>query len=497
MIERCPICPGDYLPIPGDGPQPCPILLIAERPGQDENKNNRVFCGATGQELDRTYLPLASLSRSDVRVANCVLCWAANNRTPGDKEIFGCAGRFLRREIGETSPELIVLMGASACRLDSSIDLSRHHGRIRRGRIFDWSGWIIPMFHPSIGLHEGRWMQILLEDWAQIAKYVEGQRAPIITPPTYDFHIVQNREELDHAVSTCGEYGEWIATDTESYGKDDFSVQFAPVDASAPGDVCRSAGQKHNTKPVTARAYMVLARDRPLFIQAAHRLAHHSLILHNAVADLDLLESAAQLPVLAYRDTMQEAFHQGNLPQGLKELTYRLFDIESESWKEIVRPASIDALQQWLVEALLIAQADLQKDKLTAMGTCVCGHGKARHIPDCKSCSCCNFIPRVKQELVQGSTEALIRRLISHTAPTVEYDPWDRLYSWRDESAADYSHIAARIGPYPILGIGNCTLSRAKQYACGDAYWTGRVAVELGRRVNSGLFQIYSGDRDA
>jgi hypothetical protein len=57
------------------------------------------------------------------------------------------------------------------------------------------------------------------------------------------------------------------------------------------------------------------------------------------------------------------------------------------------------------------------------------------------------------------------------------------------------AHIEGRIGPYPILGIGNCSMEQAVAYAVGDADWTGRVAVELERRRGES-FKIYEGDRD-
>ena len=53
---------------------------------------------------------------------------------------------------------------------------------------------------------------------------------------------------------------------------------------------------------------------------------------------------AAEYASGRYRDTMQEAFHLGNLPQGLKALTYRLFRHTMTSYEETVRPASIRAL---------------------------------------------------------------------------------------------------------------------------------------------------------
>ena len=58
---------------------------------------------------------------------------------------------------------------------------------------------------------------------------------------------------------------------------------------------------------------------------------------------------------------------------------------------------------------------------------------------------------------------------------------FDRIRS-DDANHYSISHIEARLGPYPILGIGNAPLDRAVAYACGDADWTGQAAAELARR---------------
>lgn len=454
-IERCPVCPAKYLPIHGDGPQPAPILLIGERPGGDENKRHQVFVGKTGMELDLTYLPLAGLHREDVRICNSVLCWADGNRTPTDKEVQGCTGCFLPRELEATCPEIVVLMGGRACSLVPDIKLEIHHGRPRRASLMGWSGWIVPMYHPAIGLHEGRWMTQLLEDWEYLGYWAPRERHwtqfPIIEPPK--FKLVERAEDLHEYFS-----GYPIAVDTENHGPSPYSIQISPVAVdSGRGGI----------------SGMVLASNKQVIGLAGEYLRDRTVCLHKADHDLDVMEQMG-IRHGYYRDTMQEAFHQGNLPQGLKALTYRLFGQEMTSWEDVVWPASINALLDWLVEAMLVARQDLCVIERVQLKT------------------------KVRETVKRGPMEALCTRLIQHSRPASEYDPWERLTAyWLDEANDRYiAHVEARIGHYPILGIGNCSIPQAVSYACSDAYWTGRVAVELERRRNSGLYRIADGDWD-
>jgi hypothetical protein len=221
------------------------------------------------------------------------------------------------------------------------------------------------------------------------------------------------------------------------------------------------------------------------------------VVFHHAGHDIEVLRRMG-VQVKQYRDTMQEAFHQGNLPQGLKTLVYRLFRRTMTSWEDTVRPASVNALLGWLTEALVIARLDLYSTKTKEYKTCVCSHSLKAHYTDTHAakCLCRDYTPRTEQEQVPGDAESLFRRLLSHTNESSEYDPWERLADWRQESEREVSHVESRIGPWPILGIGNCTEAQAIRYAVGDADETGQVAVELERRRQEGKWEIAEGDED-
>ena len=468
----CPSCPRKYRPLPGDGPQPARFLCVAERPGFNENKTGRVLVGKAGQEQDETYLPLAGLRRRDIRCTNAVQCWADSNRTPNAKEILSCASHHLPQEIRDTDPEVIFLLGSSPCTLCPGIRLDMHHGRPQHtskvGDLFGWQGWIVPMYHPALGLHEGRWMTQLLEDWANVMDELD---APGDEPePEVDYRIATS---IDGMAAH-----DLIACDTEDHGGTPWSVQLS-------------------WRP--RQGVLIKAEDKEMLAHLADWLLRgdFEVAFHHAGHDLEVLRRMG-IVVPRYRDTMQEAFHQGNLPQGLKTLVYRLFRRTMTSWEDTVRPASVNALLGWLTEALVIARLDLYSTKVKEYKTCMCGHSLKAHYTEKHeaNCPCRDYTPRTEIEQVPGSAESLFRRLLSHTDENSEYDAWSRLADWRQESEHELCHVESRIGPWPILGIGNCTEAQAIRYAVGDADETGQVAVELERRRREGRFEIADGDED-
>ena len=69
-MSRCSVC-NPILKVCRDyGPYPSDVLFLSKKPGRQEAFMGRIQVGDTGQELDRTYLPLAGLERGEVRCEN-------------------------------------------------------------------------------------------------------------------------------------------------------------------------------------------------------------------------------------------------------------------------------------------------------------------------------------------------------------------------------------------------------------------------------------------
>lgn len=348
----------------------------------------------------------------------------------------------------------MILMGGSACKMVPTIRLDTHHGFPQWGRLFDWEGWILPMYHPALGLHESRWMTQILEDWERFGELLQADSFDIgLKEYETDYRRIGYWRELKSYLD-CYEAVIKLSTDTEDHGGVPWSIQLS-------------------THPGSGR--LILAEDKESIGYLSHwtRESSADWILHNSPHDLDILARFGVEPT-RFRDTMQEAYHLSNVPQGLKPLVYRLFGFTMTSWEDVVRPYSIEELIQWIVEARDIAIADLSLIEVKRLKT------------------------KIKETVKKGPMQTLLDRLLLHTSVKSEYDPWLRLKEFWAEDANEWmtAHIEARIGRYPILGIANAPIGRAVQYACGDADWTGQVADELERRRAPELWSIAQDDAD-
>jgi len=452
-VDPCPNCPRHFRAIGGDGPRPARILCIAERPGRMENNFGRVLCGDTGDEYDGLYLTLAGLDRSQVRACNTVLCWAVDNRTPKDHEIRHCAQHHIPEELAMTNPEIVILMGASACSLVPGIRLEMMHGipqHTRKvGDLFGWNGWLIPMYHPSLGMHESRWMKILMDDWEALGPILRNgcEFDPPPHPKVYKW--CRTRESVDGYFVQHALTGFETGVDTESHGGRLWSVQASCA-------------------PHTG----ILVRTTDPDAVDALRFWIDGCWMHNAAYDQEELRKIGLRTRIA-GDTMQRSFHLGDKPQGLKALVYRLFRHTMTSYEETVRPASIRALQDWFCEAIQVAVSDLSFVETVKMKT------------------------KTKTVVHKGEFESLLTRLMRHTDINADYDPWERLDAFYKDELNHWMIpvIESRVGPYPILGIDNCDMATAIDYAVGDADWTGQTATELAIRRKD-AFRIHESDRD-
>lgn len=529
MTARCPDCPTqDFLPIIGSGPIPCPILGLGERPGRREMERNAVFCGPTGEELDQTYLPLANLYRSEIRIENICRCYALGNRAPTNKEIFSCARFFLPNVLKRVQPELIILMGGSAHRIvdqigDRKVRVDMMHGRPFQASLLDglWTGWIWSSYHPSLGMHDTSKMSDLMDDFRNLAGWRSGEW----TPPEpgevkKDYALIETasalRSYLQAGTNFQRDQGHGFgipgvirsATDTERHGSAMWSTQVS-------------------LRPHSARLLRYLPGDsvsRSIFDEFLRwqQETRAEIVLHNAPQDLDAMGKMGVEPDEdLFSDTMQEAFQQAR-PQGLKTLAYRFKGVSMQSWQEVVWPASVEAAVEWLDRAIGLAEEHLRTDVVTEMKTWTCkacGH-KAHPEKKCKSkaggaavpCGCEDWerFSNLVRSTKPGAMEAVLRHVLAHTGRSSEddkpYNPWKAIKKTVFERGGlrgnvpepyEWEGLEAVLGPMPILGIGNCTITEAVAYGCSDADHTGQVAEELalGRASEADLVPEEDWDR--
>ena len=117
-IGLCPACAlhqGRQHPVPGDGPVPCPLLVLGEGPGAQEDQTGHPFVGRSGQLLTQM-LAAIRVDHPRVYITNVVKCRLPENRPPTDREALTCAP-FLARQIALVDPAILVPLGLTATRL--------------------------------------------------------------------------------------------------------------------------------------------------------------------------------------------------------------------------------------------------------------------------------------------------------------------------------------------------------------------------------------------
>lgn len=456
---RCPSCDRSCRFVQPTGPVPCSTLFIGEKPGREEASRGYVFAGDTGKELDGLYLPLAGLDREDVRITNTVKCRLGDsNDKPTPEQVRSCALHHLPGEIAECRPKVIVLLGATACSLVPKVELDKDHGipvRVEAGEVEyfgQWSGWVWPSYHPASALHDTGMMIPLLDDFERLRKWRRGKwRPPYEQRNESVDYAVADRASVIREFSALKRYaGLILPVDTENDGPAPWSVQY-------------SLGVGNGRLIPVADSATLKA-----FREAIHDW-RFTLVFHNAAHDLDTLQRLT-IEVPQFRDTMQEAYHLGNLPQGLKALAWRLLGIRMRSWEDVVLPHSREKMIAWLM------------DKWNDEGE---NRIRVEH-PYKKPRKVNGQLVAARVEFKPNERERALKRILSHSHKP-EYDLWEKV--------AEVDGLSG----WPVKSIAHVPLDEAVRYGCMDADITGQVAMELERlrgELVKGEWNIPEGDRD-
>ena len=105
---------GDYCPcFRGDFFSNLKILVVSERPGDNEDAQGKAFVGRSGELLDKIMASVGLDTNRDLLIVNVVKCKAEIDRAPFSQEVDACLP-YLRRQIELMKPKLILLLGAVA-----------------------------------------------------------------------------------------------------------------------------------------------------------------------------------------------------------------------------------------------------------------------------------------------------------------------------------------------------------------------------------------------
>ena len=229
-------CQSPKMPVSGQGKRR--ILLLGETGGRNEDRENRQFVGASGQELEKSLAKFGINMRLDCWLTNAVICRPhdaeGNNRTPTPKEIEWCRPTVVKT-IKELKPDVIIPLGGTAVKSllgwlwkEDVGNISRWDGwRIPCQKI---NSWICPTWHPASLLHDGsrngedqrgarenEVRRLLFEKHLKRASKLKGKPWPD-GPPNYAsmVEVVWDDARAAKAIGEFAEAGKVCAFDYEN-----------------------------------------------------------------------------------------------------------------------------------------------------------------------------------------------------------------------------------------------------------------------------------------
>jgi DNA polymerase len=150
----------------GRGNRQADIMLIAEAPGAQEDRQGIPFVGNSGKILDRL-LQDCGMERKEIYITNILKCHPPDNRDPKEEEKEACFP-YLKYETFLLKPRIIVCLGRVAAQRIISPDfkITSQHGTWTYRKNFA----LTATYHPSALLRDSSKYNLAKEDFVEIIK---------------------------------------------------------------------------------------------------------------------------------------------------------------------------------------------------------------------------------------------------------------------------------------------------------------------------------------
>jgi DNA polymerase len=157
--------------VPGEGSAGARVVFIGEAPGHEEAKTGRPFIGRSGKLL-RQAIQDMGLDVNEVFITSPVH-YLPDRGTPS-KDMILHGREHLFQQLAVIDPDIIVLLGATACRavLDRKVEVAKLHGSTARS---DRRACFIT-FHPAYAIRFTEGKRLFLEDFTRLKRLVKALR---------------------------------------------------------------------------------------------------------------------------------------------------------------------------------------------------------------------------------------------------------------------------------------------------------------------------------
>lgn len=163
---HCPLGRTRRRPVMGRGDRQAGLMLIAEAPGEQEDRQGVPFVGRSGELLD-SLLKECGLDRKELYITNIVKCHPPGNRDPKEEEKEACFP-YLKYETFLLKPKIIVCLGRVAAQRIISPDfkITRQHGTWTYRK----NCALTATYHPSAILRDPSKYEDVKKDFCEIVK---------------------------------------------------------------------------------------------------------------------------------------------------------------------------------------------------------------------------------------------------------------------------------------------------------------------------------------
>jgi DNA polymerase len=161
----------------GAGNANADLMFVGEAPGATEDEQGVPFVGRAGKLLE-TLLGEIGLQRSEVFIANTLMCRPPGNRDPLPLEIENCH-EYLLQKVELIEPTVICTLGNFSTKLlrGDPTGITRLHGRPEVLTLGRRAVRLYPIFHPAAALYTPRMLETLREDFGRLPQLL-AQGAP-------------------------------------------------------------------------------------------------------------------------------------------------------------------------------------------------------------------------------------------------------------------------------------------------------------------------------
>ena len=176
--QRCTLCHSRMNIVVDRGNPTAPIMIISERPGNNEDRVGKPFVGRAGELLDKMLSAIELDPNQHVLITNVVRCKPEVDRSPTKEEVDACFP-FMEKQIALVAPKVILLLGAVAVKW---VDPGRTDIKMEdeAGKFFNLPRFpgiqLMVMYNPAFLLRDPRKKVVTWEHLKTLRHYLEQEQ---------------------------------------------------------------------------------------------------------------------------------------------------------------------------------------------------------------------------------------------------------------------------------------------------------------------------------